>query len=479
MTDEPSKGISEKFSKFHEAMMSVYGEDIYNAWLSDLLIEDVTTETVTLATTSKFKCERINAQYKPNLQRLFESKVDSKKLSIVPSKGLSKFAAKIDRLGTPQKFGSLPNVYMGEAAKIDGGTVKGEFGGKVQNRAEKFEVALNANAKFVNFASDASNRMALAAAHQVFLCDDMREVIYIHGPSGCGKTHLMNAIGNKWIESFGRDEVISFTFDGFKDLCAEAAQDGWLGELKRDLSTYRCILVDDIHLLVTAKRSMKELLNLVNNVAGTDVQLVLAGDRAPSRLIDCGVDVRFADRLSGGYAVQMSHGDENLRAEVLRKRVDAGQHHCLISETVISFIARYFPQSMREALGALNQLTLHFGAEPITVTEEMAREVLKERLVDRRRQATLGDLLNVASEVTGQTVDELTGRAQGQRYVKPRHAYVMVAREGLNESFPRIAAELGRDHTTMISSYRRAQDLYARDQGFREWVSGMNARLGL
>lgn len=85
----------------------------------------------------------------------------------------------------------------------------------------------------------------------------------------------------------------------------------------------------------------------------------------------------------------------------------------------------------------------------------------------------------MAGDVTGNSVEELKGRAQGQRFVRPRHAFVMVAREGLNESFPRIAAELGRDHTTMISSYRRAQDLHARDQGFRDWVSGMKARLGL
>jgi len=334
--------------------------------------------------------------------------------------------------------------------------------------------------------------MALAAAHQVFVSQGGREVIYVYGPSGCGKTHLINAIGNKWIDAYGADDVASFTFDGFKDLCAEAAQDGWLGELKRDLAKYRCILVDDIHLLVTAKRSIKELLNLVNNVAGTGVQLVLAGDRAPTRLAECGVDARFADRLSGGYSVQMSHGDENLRAEVLRKRIESGQYECLVSEEVIVFVARYFPQSMREALGALNQLILQFANEAVTLTEDIARDVLKERLIDRRRMSTLSDLLIdrrrmstlselliAAQEVTGLSVDELKGRAQGQRYVKPRHAFVMVAREGLNESFPRIAAELGRDHTTMISSYRRAQDLHARDQNFRDWVTGMRARLGL
>lgn len=478
MSEEPSKGISEKFSKFHEAMMSAYGEDIYNAWLSDLLIENVNDDGAILATTSKYKCERINAQYKPNLQRLFETKVGIKKIFIVPSKGLKKFSAKVDGL----KSSSTKFAFNERDILSKGSAGKSEFSAKqadTQNCTEQYKSSLQSSLTFQTFANGPSNSLAFAAASQVFHEQHDKEVIYIYGPSGCGKTHLLNSIGNRWGVERDSDEVVFFSFDCFKDLCSDAAQDGWLGELKRDLLKYKCILIDDIHLLMTAKRSIKELVNLVNNVSSAGVQLVLAGDRAPARLVDCGVDARFTDRLSGGFSVQMSHGDEGLRAEVLQKRVESSQVQCLISDEVVTFLAKYFPHSMRETLGALNELMLQYRHEPITVTEDMARQTLKDRLIEHRNKASLTDLLNVAGDVTGNSVEELKGRAQGQRFVRPRHAFVMVAREGLNESFPRIAAELGRDHTTMISSYRRAQDLHARDQGFRDWVSGMKARLGL
>lgn len=391
MSDEPSKGISEKFSKFHEAMMSAYGEDIYNAWLSDLLIADVSSDAATLATTSRYKCERINAQYKPNLQRLFETKVGIKKIFIIPSKGLKKFSAKVDGLREDVRKPMVQKFGISRSSQ-DKPEIRSTSNEQRQNYVEQYKSSLQSGLIFRNFASDPSNGMAVAAAGQVFSKQHGKEVIYIHGPSGCGKTHLLNAIGNRWGEERDFDEVVFFSFDCFKDLCSDAAQDGWLGELKRDLLKYKCILIDDIHLLMTAKRSIKELVNLVNNVTSAGVQLVLAGDRAPSRLVDCGVDARFADRLAGGYCVQISHGDECLREEVLRKKVEASQIECLVSDEVITFLAKYFPHSMRETLGALNELTLQYRHEPVTVTEEMARQTLKGRLIEHRNNATLTDL---------------------------------------------------------------------------------------
>ena len=83
-----------------------------------------------------------------------------------------------------------------------------------------------------------------------------------------------------------------------------------------------------------------------------------------------------------------------------------------------------------------------------------------------------------AADAFGLTVEDVKGRAQPQRIVKARHAFVYVAREVLKESFPRIAVALGRDHTTAMSSYRRAQALIERNKDFQSAVDQIRQAVG-
>lgn len=83
-----------------------------------------------------------------------------------------------------------------------------------------------------------------------------------------------------------------------------------------------------------------------------------------------------------------------------------------------------------------------------------------------------------AADAFGITVADIKGRAQPQRIVKARHAFVYVSRETLKESFPRIAGVLGRDHTTAMSSYRRAQALIERNEDFRTAVDKIRIAVG-
>ena len=88
------------------------------------------------------------------------------------------------------------------------------------------------------------------------------------------------------------------------------------------------------------------------------------------------------------------------------------------------------------------------------------------------------DAIRVAAEAFGLTPEDLKGRAQPQRIVRARHAYVMVGRQLLNESFPRIARAIGRDHTTAISSMRRGEAIFERDKKFQSQIAEIKAALG-
>jgi len=217
---------------------------------------------------------------------------------------------------------------------------------------------------------------------------------------------------------------------------------------------------------------------MVNAFIASGRQLVIAGEAPPGRLIEKDVHARLADRLSGGLAVQMEPGGVASRTDVLKMRSAKANMKCVIGDEAIDYIAANFPHSMREAIGALNQLLLTYGDKEETIGRAEAQAALRSRLVSGKRAGTLDDGIAAAADAFGISVDDMKGRSQPQRIAKARHAFVFVAREALKESFPRIAAALGRDHTTAMSSYRRAQALLERNKDFRDAVETIRLAVG-
>ncbi len=197
------------------------------------------------------------------------------------------------------------------------------------------------------------------------------------------------------------------------------------------------------------------------------------------RLAEAGLNQRLADRLAGGLAAPIERGGETLRLEVIKKRRDRTDMECLVSDEACAFIARHFPQSMRAAIGALKQIVLVYGSSGLTVGVEEARRALKTHLLDATRRVTLDDLLDAVAEEFELKPDDLTGRAQPQRIVRARHAFVMIGRDSLKESFPKLARALRRDHTTAMNSYEKAYIHYERLEAYREHIARIEAALNL
>ncbi|MEM6414927.1 MAG: DnaA/Hda family protein [Pseudomonadota bacterium] len=331
---------------------------------------------------------------------------------------------------------------------------------------------------FNDFAIDASNRMAFCAATRAAQDNNAGKLIYIYGPSGFGKTHLLFSIANAWAEEHPNRPYAYFTYSDMRNGCASAARSSALHALHQELSGRQLILIDDLHLLLSCVRTQEEILNLANRFSTSGRQLVIAGETSPARLLEAGLNARLADRLAGGVPAPIEAGGDDLRRDVLLKRRDTSKVHCIIGDDAIDFIVQNFTNSIREAIGAFNQLELLYGERSDTVGVEEARAALKSRLREVHTNPTLEDALKATSSIFEISLDDLRGRKQPQRIARARHAFVMVGREALNESFPRLGKTLKRDHTTVMSSYDRAQALFEREESFRTKIAAIRDRIG-
>ncbi len=87
---------------------------------------------------------------------------------------------------------------------------------------------------------------------------------------------------------------------------------------------------------------------------------------------------------------------------------------------------------------------------------------IKKQPIDR--------ILNIVTEEFGVTVSEIQGKRRERRIVEARQliSYIMVVRMKLTLNHTGIHALGGRDHTTVIHSIRKFNNLYETDELYRE-----------
>ncbi len=487
MRDAGMGGAEEQFTVFRETLIKRYGEAVFKSWFSDLLLDQVDDGTVTLSTESDFRKDRLDQQYKPGMLAAWNEHIyPIRKLLIIKRRDLRAKAARVGGLAPKENtFNSASKSVFVKTSGGNGAGVNGAHAQRTETRPVRTAPALEDLASpldprmtFESFAVDETNAIAFAAAQRVLSSHGPKEVLYLYGPSGVGKSHVVQACGHAWLKRNPDARCVYITHNNLTNGCVGAVLSNSIMDLHRDILANDLVMIDDIHLLAGKTRTLDEVLNLINAMTSAGRQLIIAGEMAPSKLIEAGVHERIADRLSGGFSVPIEPGGETLRREVLKKRQAAAKAEGEISDEAIDLIARLFASSMRECIGAFNQVQLVARGQREAFTAEQAMAVLKSRLSDRRRNVTLDDAIAAAAEAFGLTVADLKGRAQPQRIVRARHAFVMASRQVLNESFPRIARALGRDHTTAISSMRRAEALHERDKKFQAAVASIRAALG-
>lgn len=463
MSKDGGHYVGDDFSAFMSVLRTRIGSAAFASWMHDLRFEGRGEDEVTLSTSSEFKRMMIVQRYHAPMRDSWNEAVGSvRKMSLIARRqDMSAMAEKVAALA-PQ-----PDLRGGDRREPPAPSVFENLGSAVDPRLT-----------FERFAVDESNRVAAAAARQI-LAPDAPDVVYVYGPSGVGKTHLLHAVANAWSAMSGDAGSCAYlTYSNFKNGCVDAVfTTNGLLELHRDLARRRVVLIDDVHLLASSVRTQMEMLNLLNagHIGGRRV--VIAGEAPPAELARRGMNERLVDRLAGGLCAAIHQGGEGLRREVLRKRLpDLGLD---VAAEAVDFIAKHFTKSMREAIGALSQLKLEYSGASGAVGVEQAASALKDRLRDAsRRQPTLDDALGAVAKAFSVTVEDLVGRRQKQIYAKPRHAFVLIARDNLKISYPKIAAALGRDHTTIMSSYDRGMAFVTRDLTFRTALAAARTELG-
>lgn len=136
-----------------------------------------------------------------------------------------------------------------------------------------------------------------------------------------------------------------------------------------------------------------------------------------------------------------------------------------------------------EAVAAARDLGLRLGrqavatAPPVDVIAHLESCITPAAAAIRPLRVTGPDVLRVVSRVFGVTVEDIRSDRRTMAIIPARFAAAYLAKELTRLSYPRIGERLHRDHSTVMSAIRRANEMIATDPDFAALVTRARGEL--
>ena len=238
------------------------------------------------------------------------------------------------------------------------------------------------------------------------------------------------------------------------------------------------LIIDDIQFLGTAPKTQNEFFNTFNNLYDDKKQIIISSDSSPDDLKN--LEDRLRTRFNWGLKVNIFPPDNDLRKEILRKKLANMDFEKHISEDAIDYIANMCSSDVRSLEGALTRVCAYstiFFEEDITL--DLAREALKGTITPVTNfKNDIQKIQRVVAEYYNVTVDDLRSKKRVATIAFPRQIAIYLSRILTDESFPRIGMEFGgKDHSTVIHSVNKIQNEIKNNKQLEDIINELKEKL--
>ena len=320
---------------------------------------------------------------------------------------------------------------------------------------------LNDSQQFRNFVEGKSNQLARAASIQISSHPGSEyNPLYIYGGVGLGKTHLMHAIGNQIRENNPDANILYVNCERFVSDMVKALQHSRMNDFKNSYRSLDALLIDDIQFLADKSRSQEEFFHTFNSLYEARAQMVITCDRFPKEIE--GLEDRIRSRLGWGLAVDIKPPDLETRVAILKSKAE-------LPDDVAFFIAERFKSNIRELEGALKRVVAHARFTGEMITQDFARQALKELLAVQDKPITIDSIQKLVAEYFKIRVADLLSSRRNRSITRPRQIAMALTKNLTRHSLPEIGNAFGgRDHTTVLHACRKIESLRSEDRRIDE-----------
>ena len=325
---------------------------------------------------------------------------------------------------------------------------------------------LSARYTFQNFVIGKSNELASAAAQAAAASPGkVYNPLFLYGQTGLGKTHLMQAIAHEILSRSPNVRLCFVATEQFTNELVTAIQTRTTASFRRRYREVDLLLVDDVHFLKRTEATQEEFFHTFNALYEGGRQIVLTSDRPPAEIP--GLEARLVSRFQWGMVADIEPPDLEHRIAILQNKARLDHLELTIPDDVIHFIAHHVWSSVRELEGSIIRLLAFASLKHQPISIELARQALRDKLkpgdleqgTDSIR-LTVDTIQGLVAQEWGISTDALSSKTRTKQLTVPRQVAMHLIRELLGLQLVEIGAAFGgRDHSTVIHSLEKAQEL--------------------
>ena len=327
---------------------------------------------------------------------------------------------------------------------------------------------------FENFIVGNSNKFAHAAALSVSENPGKKyNPLFLYGNSGLGKTHLLWAIGHAIRTRFPEMKISYIKGDNFTNEMVNSIKEGNAEKFRAKYRQVDLFLVDDIQFIAGKQRTQIEFFHTFNDLYEAGHQIVITSDRPPMEMSL--LDDRLRTRFEGGLMADISKPDLETRMAIARNK--AARLGLILPDDIIEYIASKVTSNVRQLEGVINKLTAY---------KEILNDKISRESVDRAIDDVMdnGEYIPKPEMIIQETAkyyslqpEDLTGKNRSRNPTIARQIAMYLMRNLTNLSLNDIGKELGRNHTTTLTSIRKIEDLMKNDSNMTAVIRDITSNI--
>ncbi len=340
---------------------------------------------------------------------------------------------------------------------------------------DSWNTNLNPKYVFTEFVSGSSNQFAHAAAMAVANNPATTyNPLFIYGGVGLGKTHLVNAIGNAILKKNSSMRVCYYTSEKFMNELINSLRYARMDEFRNKFRSMDVLLIDDVQFIAGKERTQEEFFHTFNALYESHKQIVVTSDKFPKEIP--GLEERLRSRFEWGLIADIQPPDVETKQAILKMKAEKNRIN--LPEEVIQFLSNSITSNVRELEGFLIRLGAYASLTATPITLDLAREVLKDILVEKNKEITVEEIQKVVAQHFSLKVADLKSPKRLKALVLPRQIAMYLSRQLTSQSFPEIGDKFGgKDHSTIIHAIKKVEKLMEDDFQLRTTVGNLKNAL--